>query len=365
MYNTSVISRSHYIHQRKANLEPMLGMIDPLTFPGWDELLLSQDTRSFFHTSNWARVLHETYNYKPLYIASIEQDKLLALMPLMEIKSLIAGKRGVSLPFSDYCEIVASGETEFNSMMNYLIKYGEKSHWKSIEMMDGRFFKPDTLNCSLYCEYSLDTTKNPEYIFRTFKENTRRNIKKAMKMGVTVHRYNSLESIKEYYRLHCLTRKRHGLPPQPYIFFKNIYKYIISNNHGFVMLASFNNIFVAGAIYFNCGNQVLFKYGASDLRYKRLRANHLVMWKAIEWFSRNGYEKLSLGRTDPNNEGLKRFKKGWGATEQIIRYYKYDFYKHSFTTNIQSRMPFCSKILKRMPILVLKCIGSIFYRHMG
>jgi len=32
----------------------------------------------------------------------------------------------------------------------------------------------------------------------------------------------------EYYRLHCLTRKRHGLPPQPTGFFQKIQEHIIA-----------------------------------------------------------------------------------------------------------------------------------------
>jgi hypothetical protein len=36
----------------KMNLE----IIDPIKYPGWDELLLASDDHSFFHTSAWARI---------------------------------------------------------------------------------------------------------------------------------------------------------------------------------------------------------------------------------------------------------------------------------------------------------------------
>jgi len=93
------------------------------------------------------------------------------------------------------------------------------------------------------------------------------------------------------------------------------------------MVASYNGTAVASAIYYHFGAQAIFKYGASDMRYKQLRANSLIMWKAIEWLFQNGYKHLSFGRTDPDNDGLRHFKKGWGTTERIIKYYKLDLAK--------------------------------------
>ena len=79
-------------------------IINPLQFTGWDELLLTQPESTFFHSSHWARVLYDTYGYKPLYFTVRDNDKLSALVPVMEIDSFLTGKRGVSLPFTDFCE---------------------------------------------------------------------------------------------------------------------------------------------------------------------------------------------------------------------------------------------------------------------
>jgi hypothetical protein len=80
-----------------------LQIIDPLGYPGWDELLLRSRDPTFFHSSAWAEVLRAAYRYRPLYFASFENAELAWLMPFMEIRSLLTGRRGVSLPFSDHC----------------------------------------------------------------------------------------------------------------------------------------------------------------------------------------------------------------------------------------------------------------------
>src|SRR3990167_10276631 len=90
-----------------------LEIINPLVYPDWDKLVLSTPNYSFFLSSAWARVLHETYKYKPLYFTLIKNNKLSALIPFMEVGSILTGKRGVSLPFSDYCEIIGIDKDAF------------------------------------------------------------------------------------------------------------------------------------------------------------------------------------------------------------------------------------------------------------
>jgi len=72
-------------------------IINPIEYPDWDDLLLTSDQSIFFQTSAWARVLCESYNYTPLYFITKENDRLSSLIPVMEVKSFLTGKRGISL----------------------------------------------------------------------------------------------------------------------------------------------------------------------------------------------------------------------------------------------------------------------------
>ena len=188
---------------------------------------------------------------------------------------------------------------------------------------------------------------------------------KAGKERVKVDFFNSLESIKEYYRLHCVTRKRQGVPPQPFFLFKKIYDHVMSRGMGFVTLASYHNKNIAGSVFFHHRRGVFFKYGASDTRYQHVRANNLLMWEAIKWGCRNGYKSFCFGRTDLENHGLRRFKSGWGTTENIINYYKYDLQKEAFIKDSPTIKPVYKKILRKMPIPILKTTGILLYKHIG
>jgi len=344
---------------------PNIQIINPITYPGWDDLIISTPNTSFFHSSNWARVLSESYHYLPLYFTTLQNGRLLSLIPVMEIKSSLTGKRGVSLPFSDYCEPIIAEREYFQKTLNEIVEYGKKAKWKYLELRGGKNFHEHFSPWVYYYGHTLDLTKDAGHIFSKFRDSTKRNIKKAMKEGVEVKIENSFASVREFYRLNCLTRRHHALPPQPFVFFKKIYEHVLSKELGFVILASHGQTNIAGAVFLHYGDKVIYKYGASNRVYQHLRGNNLVMWEAIKWYCQNGYKSISLGRTDPEDRGLLQFKSGWRPREEIIEYYKYDFAKRTFTNDRTGAMELPKRVLGILPSSILKIIGFLFYRHIG
>ena len=342
------------------NFEPL----NPADYPDWDDLLNTNSAASFFQCSSWTKVLADTYKYTPLYFTSIVDGQLRNLIPIMEVNSILTGSRGVSLPFSDYCEPIINDQQRIGEMIDNIVNYGRKAGWKYIELRSGKPLSEDWPCFGSYYGHTLNLSRNPATVFSGFKRTIKQNINKARKNGVEIREYHDLASIKEFYRLNCLTRKRHGLPPQPYVFFKKIFDNIISKNLGFVLLARYKQVPIAGGIFFHFGKKAIYKYNALDKKYQHLRPNDLITWKAVERYCEKGYDNLCFGRTDSENEGLRRFKKGWGVEEISIKYYRYNFARQCFVKRSGSERS-SSAIFKKIPIPVLKMIGSLLYKHVG
>lgn len=338
-------------------------VVNPIEQPGWDERVTRADGWTFFHTVAWARVLWETYRYRPLYFTVRDDDALLALVAMMEVKSPFTGCRGVSLPFTDYCGPLISQGTRIEDVNEFIMEYGRKAGWKSIECR-GDSFPGMAVETSFY-RHELVLSPDVDRLFAGLKGTTRRNIRKAMREGVTVSIEQSLDAVKEYYRLHCMTRKKHGLPPQPYTFFEKIHEHIISRDFGVVVLASHQGVNVAGDVFFGLKDKALYKYGASDYAYQHLRPSDLVMWEGIKRYAQSGYRTLCFGRTAMDNDGLRRFKGQWGVDEQIINYYKYDLRRDVFVTEAPRVGDSHHRFFHALPIPVLKVCGALLYRHMG
>jgi len=340
-----------------------LQILDPTQYPNWDELLISTPGSSFFHTSSWARVLKEAYGYTPKYFTEFDGGQISTLVPIMEVNSFLTGRRGVSLPFTDYCDPIVSDGINFKELLNFVLAGGKERHWKYLELRSFKDLSPFAFPSLTFLGHVLDLSRSEGELFSSLRDSTRRNIKKAVKEGVKVKIDHTLESVKEFYRLNCLTRKEHGLPPQPFSFFKKLHEHIISKDFGFVILASINEENISGAIYFHFGEKAVYKYGASDKNYQHLRANNLIMSEAIKWYSQNGFKSLCFGRTELDNQGLIQFKSGWGTTEQRINYYRYNFKEEAFIPGLSRTTGFHNKVFKNMPVPILNRVGALLYRH--
>jgi len=338
-------------------------VVDPTTQSDWDDRVTAFDGWTIFHTVAWARVLRETYGYRPLYFTAGDEGRLLAAVAMMEVDSSLTGRRGVSLPFTDYCDPLIDKSVPVGELSRFILDYGRKAGWKSVEFR-GAGLAEGPASTSFY-RHTLDLTPGAERLFANLKDTTRRNVRKAMREGVTVGMHDSLESVREYYRLHCMTRKRHGVPPQPVEFFDKIHEHVIGRGLGVVALASHNGVPIAGDVFFGLQGKALYKFGASDYAYQNLRASDLVMWEGIQWHAERRYDSLCFGRTEMDNEGLRRFKNQWGTDEQQIHYSRYDLRRDEFITTTPQTGGSHHRFFHAMPIPVLRVFGSLLYKHMG
>lgn len=345
--------------------QPDLQILDPTNFETWDDLLDSFPESSFFHTGAWAKVIRDSYHYIPKYFTVVEDSKLAALIPVFEASSFLTGTRGVSLPFTDYCKPLTNGSFPLQELLGSVIEHGRTSGWKYLELRAAHEILPDAPPSGRFYSHILDLSGDEKKIHAKLRSSTQRNIKRALNEGVKVEFMDTLRSVEEFYRLNCLTRREHGLPPQPVKFFRNVHQHIISRGKGHVVLAMHGRQVIAGCVFFHFGRKAIYKYGASDRRFQHLRANNLIMWEAIRQYCVERYESFCFGRTDPENAGLRQFKQGWGPREETITYYRYDLKKDAFSSDERKVSELYKKVFRLMPISLLRMAGNLLYRHMG
>jgi len=338
--------------------------LDPTADPQWDEAITSLSGSNIFHTACWARTLRDSYRYQSLYGVWEEKGKLLCVVPLMEVDSFLTGRRGVSLPFTDFCPIITDGNISTKEMLESLIQLGKSRQWKTLELRYSESIPKDG-DIIPYLVHELDLRPGEEALFRDFRDSTRRNIRKAVKLGVKIIEDNSSSGLKEFCRLNDMTRRNHGLPPQPPKFFANLHKNIILAGNGRILLASYEDVVISAAVYLSFNGKVVYKYGASNNSYQQLRANNLLMWEAIKRYAGEGFNSFHFGRTNSEHSGLLQFKRGWGAEEKGLQYIKVNLIDGSSIPTKSLVTGFHNRLFSHLPLPVLGMIGRVLYRHMG
>lgn len=339
--------------------------MNPLEYADWDSLLGTHPQSSFFHTVAWIRILSETYGCTPVFFVVVKDRCLHAMMPVVELASWASGRRGVALPFTDTCDPLDREHTLKRKVLPEVLRHGCERRWKYFECRGGRDVFGEVPPFQTFFIHEMKLFKDERYLFSRLDSGTRRAVRKAQKAGVTIEISQTLEATRQYYSLHCKTRRRHGLPPQPFAFFRKIHEHVLEPRKGIVVLARHCEHIIAGAIYFHFDQEAIYRFGASDEAFQDLRGNNLVMWAAIKWYTSKGSKTLHFGRTSISNEGLRRFKLGWGAEERRIEYVRYDLRRKCYLSGKDAAFGWHNSIFRILPLSVSRYLGAVLYRHVA
>lgn len=339
-------------------------IVIPLCDAEWERLAAGHPDYNFFHSAAWARVLSRTYGHEPVYLHCSEGGELVALIPMMEVCSPLTGRRGVCLPFTDFCDPLVFGESGTAISINKLNEVARERKWKYFEIRGGRRLEAAAGPALRFYGHTLDLRRGVEDLRGGLKSSVRRALRKAERSGLNVEISWTRKAVLQFYRLHTRTRKRHGLPPQPVSFFLNIYDEIIRQGLGFIAIASLGSRPVAAAVFFHFGNKAIYKFSASDERLWEFRGNDLIVWEGIRFLSLKGAATLHFGRTSVENDGLRRFKLGWGTDEERIEYLRFDSVAEAWVTRRDAANRFHELVFARLPFALNRLAGSIIYPHL-
>lgn len=338
--------------------------IDPLQVHGWDGLLAANPGSHFFQGTPWARVLRDTYGHRPFYFCSISSSGIDALLPVMEISSRIAGTRGVSLPFTDSVPVLNFGSGDAG-LHDAALAFGASKGWRHFESRSGlKDWPGSTASVSFYRHIiSLEGGEGP--VYQRLGSAVRRGVRKANNGQLKVEFSTSPEAVRSFYKLHIGTRRRHGVPPQPFRFFENIARHILAPGHGFVSTVRVENRPIASAVFFRYQRQAVYKFGASDYHFQHLRPNNLLIWESMKRCMTEGCLSLDLGKTSLANAGLRRFKLDFGAAEETLDYARFDLKRRLFIQSTDRSEGLMNKVFRCFPSRLFQLAGQILYPHLS
>lgn len=334
--------------------------IDPHADARWRAFADAHPDALIFHHPLWMKVLERAYGYRQASLACFEDGEMTGILPLLEIRSRLTGRRAVSLPFSDYSSLLVRTPAAGESIVARAAELCALRRWKYVEI---RGASPRGAVAAAYALHRVHLQPDAQLVFRTFeKKRTQYTLKKFEKTGVVVQRRTDAEAMVAFMRLNYLTRQKHGIPPQPDRFFDLFHETLIAGGLGFVSVATYEGKPIAASVFLHYKEMIYHKFNASDETFLHLSANPGILWDAIRWGCEHGYRVLDLGRSDLDGEGLIKYKRGWGAEELPLQYYRLPDEAAVTRSNATGVL---KPLMQRLPVPLLKVIGKVLYGHAG
>ena len=345
--------------------------IDPCEDKRWNPFVNNHRYGTIYHHSAWKEVIEQTYHHTPSYwILEDENNSIQGGIAFFLIRSSLTGNRAVSLPYSDIGDPLV--ETERDTLrllqsagkeMDNNLAYYEIRTFRGSEMFNGTFFRKK----DYYRSFLLDLDNSPESLWKRFHPKAvRYAIRKAERSRIRIREGEDEREMKIFFQLHCKTRRRHGIPPQPFTFFHNIWKVLISRKLAFLLLAEVGGKVIAGSLFLRHKKTLYHKFNASDPNFLNLQPNHLLLWTAIQSGCEKRFKWLDFGRTSPDNQGLMDFKKRWGTCEIPTPYFYFPEVRGISNTEERSfKYRLITNFCRRAPNSLNEWGGRLLYRHLG
>ena len=344
--------------------------IDPIQDPRWVEFLGRHPRASIFESPGWLEALRRTYGYDAFVLTTAPPGaELTNGLPVCYVKSWLTGRRLVSLPFSDHCEPLVDRPEELHEMLSFLIQEVGRGKWKYAEVRPWTFTPRADGNSNgfqatrAYYFHRLDLSQSLEELFCRFhKSCVQRKIQRSEREGLAYETGRSESLLAKFYHLLRLTRRRHGVPPHPLAWFRNLIDCLGASLT--IHIASKDGQPISSIFTLSFKKTIVYKYGCSDAQYHNLGGMPFLFWRTIQEAKKKALEEFDLGRSDPENPGLVTFKDHLGARRSTLTYYRCPASRAGLAAS-GWKLQTAKRVLAHMPDPLLTVAGRFLYKHFG
>jgi CelD/BcsL family acetyltransferase involved in cellulose biosynthesis len=313
-----------------------------------------------FHLPAWNEVIAASYGFTPsVFCVRDEAGNVCAASPGVHVGGRLRGHRWVSVPFTDACAPLAHDAATAQAFAAALDRHRRERGLKGIEIRGEVPGGAGTRHGVGY-RHVISLATDESGMFRRLRKRARQAVKRASREGLVVRREPDLRSAHSaFWRLHCSTRRKHGVPVQPRAFFDAIWRLMIERDCGYVLSAYLDTRPVASAVFLEHGPTVVYKFSASEPDLVRLGGPSAVLWEGIRTACEQGRARMDLGRSEFGNDGLRFFKLGWDSEEAVLTY---TYFGRGAPAKSRGTEGAAGRIIRNSPIIVARTIGRIAYR---
>lgn len=350
--------------------------VDPSTDARWDDFLARQSEARLCHSSSWLDILQRTYGYLPVHLAYEVDGTLHGVLPLVMIRSPLTGKRLVSLPFSGPAGPVGTSPEAVDALLAAAVGMTSDLRCSYLNIQSTSIEPREPFNgfarLKPFVTSVIPLQAGARELWRHIPVRTvRQDINRGKRRGVSVRVADRKQDVSTFYELFVQTSRKHGMPPQPYELFDIMWDVLRPQQMLHLFLAVLNDRVINALLCFTFRDVLSVGYVGTDYRFLRYHPVKVTDWAAIEWACDRGYGLFDFLQSHVKNDGLRWYKRSFGAVERPVAYY---YYPKVGTTAVfrelliggRTRMSKAVKaVVRRLPTAGLKILGNTVYKHMG
>lgn len=279
----------------------------------WDGYVLAHPDGLAYHQYAWRQAVEKAYGFSGFYLMALEEGTICGVLPLVDFRTLLFGRKLVSLPYCDVGGVLADSIEVRTRLLEKARQIALETKAASLEIRFGQMDEEITATATLAnakVRMVLDLPPSSDALMGTLKSKLRSQVRKPLRDGLTA-RLGGHELVDEFYGVFCQNMKELGSPVHSRKWIQTVIEAFGANARVGMVYAPDGSPAAGGIILLH--NHTVTVPWASSLRsMNRLNPNMLLYWTFLSFAADQGYRKFDFGRSTPG-EGTYRFKEQWGA----------------------------------------------------
>jgi len=286
---------------------------------GWNQLLQRFSGHTIFHTEEWLGIISRVFKaeLRKFLVYDGQGGEPSGMFPLFSIRR--GPLRIFASPLSGWATPRLGPLLEgidpggFMEGLNDMLS-GERAHYVEVSFVsDVSSELPESFGYNLETRYTYILRLEPDegVMWGKITSKCRNMVRKALKNGVSIYEPDSDGWIGLYHDMALDVYSRSGrLPPIGERYLREIWETLRPRNAARVLMAEYEGVTIAGAIFLIYGDWAYYWDGVSYRAYNRVAPNNLIQWEFIKWASGNGVRMYDM--IGANNPGIAKFKASFG-----------------------------------------------------
>ncbi len=328
----------------------------------WDAFVEACPEATFFHRAGWARVLGEAFGHRPRFLYAERGGRITGVLPLAEVRSLLAGRSLVSSPFCVYGGVAASEEEAGHALVEAARRLAESLGVGYLELRHRRRRCPGwPCQDRLYATFRRELHPDPEANLRAVPRKQRAMIRKGMQAGL---RAEIEEGVDTLYEVYARSVHRLGTPVFAKSYFALLREVFGKDCEVLVVYEGREPVSAVMSFYFR--DEVLPYYGGGTERARQVKGNDFMYWELMRRAAERGLRWFDYGRSKVGT-GSYAFKKHWGFSPEPL-HYEYHLVRARRIPEVNPLNPRYRLLVeawKRLPLPVTRWLGPRLVRHLG
>jgi FemAB-related protein (PEP-CTERM system-associated) len=327
----------------------------------WDNFVDHCPEATFFHRAGWQEAIARAFGHATYYRYAERDGVILAVLPLVHVRSRIFGNALTSTPFCVYGGIAAMDDDARAALDLAAQELARKLNVDYLEYRSLTPRHPEWPTKNLYVTFRKTIDPDVEQNMKNIPRKQRAMVRKGIDAGLQGMVEHDAE---HFYRAYSESVHALGTP----VFSRRYFEILreVFREQSDILTITKDGRLVGSVLNFYFRDEVLPYYGGGTAEARELKGNDFMYWDLLRRSCERGLRVFDYGRSKQGS-GSYSFKKNWGFEPQPL-YYEYFLVKAKAVPDVSPMNPkfrLFIAVWKQLPLRVTQWLGPHIVKYLG